>query len=98
MNFSHFLVKDFDLEVVTFDELSLLIVKGFNTFEEVIHYRSVMTNESEFILPDGVRPIMISTSNYNLLLQGHTLEEYFEFFNNYYTPYNDDEEPDDIMG
>ena len=98
MNFSHFLVKYFDLEVVTFDELSLLIVKGFNTFEEVIHYRSVMTNESEFILPDGVRPIMISTSNYNLLLQGHTLEEYFEFFNNYYTPYNDDEEPDDIMG
>ena len=98
MNFSHFLVKDFDLEVVTFDELSLLIVKGFNTFEEVIHYRSVMTNESDFILPDGVRPIMISTSNYNLLLQGHTLEEYFEFFNNYYTPYNDDEEPDDIMG
>ena len=33
MNFSHFLVKDFDLEIVTFNDLSILIVKGFNTFE-----------------------------------------------------------------
>lgn len=97
MNFSHFLVKDFDLEIVTFNDLSILIVKGFNTFEEVVHYRAVMTKESSFVLPEGVRPVMISTANYELLLQGHTLEEYFEFFNNFYTPYND-EATDDTMG
>lgn len=97
MNFSHFLVKDFDLEIVTFDELSILIVKGFNNFDEIIHYRSVMTNESDFVIPDGVRPVMISTSNYDLLLKGHTLEEYFEFFNNNYTPYIH-EESEDTMG
>ena len=97
MNFSHFLVKDFDLDIVTFNDLSLLMVKGFNTFEEVVHYRSVMTNESSFVLPEGVRPVMISTANYELLLQGRTLEEYFEFFNNFYTPYND-ETTDDTMG
>lgn len=97
MNFSHFLVKDFDLEIVTFDELSILLVKGFNTFEEVVHYRSVLSNESSLELPESVRPVMISTANYNLLLQGHTLEEYFEFFNNFYTPYND-EATDDTMG
>ncbi|MBQ5750656.1 MAG: tetratricopeptide repeat protein, partial [Bacteroidaceae bacterium] len=97
MNFSHFLVKDFDLEIVTFNDLSILIVKGFNTFEEVVHYRAVMTDESSFVLPEGVRPVMISTANYELLLQGHTLEEYFEFFNNFYTPYNN-EATDDTMG
>ena len=97
MNFSHFLVKDFDLEIVTFNELSLLIVKGFNNFEEIIHYRSVITHESDFVIPEGVRPVMISTANYDLLLKGHTLEEYFEFFNNNYTPYIN-EEPQDIMG
>ena len=90
MNFSHFLVKDFDLEIVTFNDLSILIVKGFNNFDEVVHYRSVMTNESSLELLEGVRPVMISTSNYNLLLQGHSMEEYFEFFNNFYTPYNDE--------
>lgn len=97
MNFSHFLVKDFDLEIVTFDELSFLIVKGFNTFDDIVHYRSVMTDKSDLVIPEGVRPIMISTTNYELLLQGHTIEEYFDFFNNFYTPYND-EEPDDTMG
>jgi hypothetical protein len=56
-----------------------------------------MTDESSFVLPEGVRPVMISTANYELLLQGHTLEEYFEFFNNFYTPYNN-EATDDTMG
>lgn len=97
MNFSHFLVKDFELEINTFNELSILIVKGFNNFDELIHYRSVMNNESDFVLPDGVRPVMISTANYNLLMQGHSLEEYFEFFNNYYI-LNNDEATDDTMG
>lgn len=97
MNFTHFLVKDFDLEINTFNEISLLIVKGFNNFDELIHYRSVMTQESDFVIPEGVRPVMISQANYELLLQGHTLEEYFEFFNNQYN-LESDEEPDDTMG
>lgn len=97
MNFSHFLVKDFDLDIVTFNDLSILIVKGFSNFEEVVHYRSVMSDENNIVLPQGVRPVMISAANYQLLLQGHTLEEYFEFFNNFYTPYND-ETTDDTMG
>lgn len=97
MNFSHFLVKDFDLEISTFNEISILIVKGFNNFDELIHYRSVMNNESDFVLPNGVRPVMISTSNYDLLLRGHTLEEYAEFFNNHYLQI-DNETTDDTMG
>ncbi|MBQ8564922.1 MAG: tetratricopeptide repeat protein [Bacteroidaceae bacterium] len=97
MNFSHFLVKDFDLEINTFNEISLLVVKGFNNFDELIHYRSVMTQESDFVIPEGARPVMISTANYNLLLQGRTLDEYFEFFSNQYNP-DSDEEPDDTMG
>ncbi len=96
MNFTHFLVKDFDLEIVTFNEISLLLVKGFNNFDELIHYRSVMA-DSDFILPEGIRPIMISTANYELLLQGHTIDEYLDFFNNNYNIANN-EEPHDIMG
>ena len=97
MNFTHFLVKDFDLEISTFNDLSILIVKGFNNFDELIHYRSVMNKESDFVMPEGVRPVMISTANYELLLKGHSLEEYFEFFNNHYTLDNN-ETTDDTMG
>ena len=97
MNFTHFLVKDFDLELSTFEEISILIVKGFNNFDELIHYRSVMNNETDFTIPQGARPVMISRENYELLMKGHSLEEYFEFFNNLY-PTDSYEETDDTMG
>lgn len=90
-NFSNFLVKDFDLEIMTFNEISILLVKGFNNFDELVHYRKVMADDPEFAIPDGVRPVMISTRNFDLLLQGRTFEEYFNFFDNYYNPENDEE-------
>ncbi len=96
-NFTNFLVKDFDLDVMTFNEITILAVKGFNNFEELVHYRKIMSDDSEFVIPAGARPVMISTPNFELLLKGRTFEEYFNFFNNYYNPEND-EEPDHTVG
>ncbi len=90
-DFTNFLVKDFDLEIMTFNEISILAVKGFNNFEELVHYRKIMAEDADFVMPDGVRPVMISTHNFDLLLQGRTFEEYFDFFDNYYNPENDEE-------
>ena len=84
-NFSSFVVKDFDLEPISFGNVGLLIVKGFENMRELEHYRSVMAR-SDFKLPESVRPIMISKANFELLLrEGRSFEEYFRF---------EDEEPD----
>lgn len=84
-NFSSFVVKDFDLEPMSFGNVGLLIVKGFENMRELKHYRSVMAR-SDFKLPESVRPIMISKANFELLLrEGRSFEEYFRF---------EDEEPD----
>ena len=84
-NFSSFVVKDFDLEPMSFGNVGLLIVKGFENMRELEHYRSVMAR-SDFKLPESVRPIMISKANFELLLrEGRSFEEYFRF---------EDEEPD----
>lgn len=81
-NFSSFVVQDFDLEPMSFGNVGLLVVKGFNNLKALEHYRSVMT-EKGFMLPDGVRPIMISKSNFELLLrEGRSFEEYFRFEEN----------------
>lgn len=81
-NFSSFVVQDFDLEPMSFGNVGLLVVKGFNNLKALEHYRSVMA-EKGFILPDGVRPIMISKSNFELLLrEGRSFEEYFRFEEN----------------
>lgn len=78
-NFSSFVVKDFDLEQLSFGNIGLLVVKGFANLRELEHYRNVMAR-SDLELPPTVRPIMISKANFELLLrEGRSLEEYFRF-------------------
>ena len=79
-NFSHFVVKDFDLEQMTFGPLGLLVIKGFANFEELSHYKRVLDENAELVIPKQVRQVMISVDNFNLLLnEGRSFEEYFEF-------------------
>lgn len=78
-NFSSFVVKDFDLEPMSFSNVGLLIVKGFKNLKELEHYRTVL-ERSDVKMPAGVRPIMISKPNFELLLrEGRSFEEYFRF-------------------
>ena len=78
-NFSSFVVKDFDLEPMSFSNIGLLVVKGFSNIREAEHYLNVLA-ESDLRLPPEVRPILISKSNFELLLrEGRSFEEYFRF-------------------
>lgn len=78
-NFSSFVVKDFDLEPLSFGNIGLIVIKGFDNLRQVERYRSVMA-ESDFELPAGCRPIMISKANFELLLrEGRSFEDYFRF-------------------
>lgn len=78
-NFSSFVVRDFDLEPMSFGNVGLLIIKGFENMKQLEHYRKVMA-EKGFDPGAGVRPIMISKANFELLLrEGRSFEEYFRF-------------------
>ena len=78
-NFSSFVVKDFDLEPMSFGNIGLIVIKGFDNLSQLERYRTVMA-ESNFELPEGARPIMISKANFELLLrEGRSFEEYFRF-------------------
>lgn len=78
-NFTSFVIKDFDLEIMTFNEISMLVVKGFYNFDELTQYRRMLSAPDGVPMPDGVRPVMISEQNFKLLVEGHTFEEYFRF-------------------
>ena len=78
-NFGAFVVKDFDLEQMSFGEIGLLVVKGFANLSQVEHYREVMSR-SDLQLPQEVRTIVISQPNFELLLrEGRSFEDYFRF-------------------
>lgn len=76
-NFSTFLIKDFDLEPMSFSNVSLLVIKGFANLKEVEKYRKVM-DDSDIDLPSEVESVIISKQNFELLLRsGKTFEDYF---------------------
>ncbi len=79
-NFSTYVVRDFDLEMMNFGRLGLLLVKGFANEAELNHYRSLLAQDASFSLPAQVRPVMISKSNFDKLLQGGgSFDDYFRF-------------------
>ncbi len=85
-NFSSFVIKDFDLEQMSFGELGMLVIKGFDNLRELEYYRRKMA-ETGFELPAEVRPVMIGKSNFELLLrEGRSFEEYFRFEENPLAP------------
>lgn len=78
-NFSSFVVRDFDLEPMSFGNVGLLVIRGFDNLRQLEHYRSVM-EKSPYRIPAEVRPVMISKANFELLLrEGRSFEEYFRF-------------------
>ena len=64
---------------MSFNEISMLVVKGFYNFDELMQYRRMLSAPDGVSIPEGVRPVMISEQNFRLLVEGHSFEEYFEF-------------------
>lgn len=79
-NFSSFTIEDYDLEQMQFGNVGLLIIKGFRNLREVEQYRQVVAASELIELPTMIRPVMISKSNFELLLrEGRSFDEYFRF-------------------
>lgn len=79
-NFTTYMVRDFDLEVMNFGRLGLLLIKGFRNEGELNHYRSLLAQDNGVIIPEGVRPVQISKSNFEKLLHGGgSFDDYFRF-------------------
>ena len=79
-NFTSFVVSDFDLELMNFGRLGLLIVKGFENLSELNNYRRVMAQSTTLQLPPQVRPVIISVADFEKLInEGRSFEEYFNY-------------------
>lgn len=81
-NFSNFVVKEFDLSFESFGQISMMQVKSFTNFEEIMQYYSMIYAEGGYAraLDSQVIVIPISTDNYDILTKGKSLDEYLSFF------------------
>ncbi len=79
-NFTSFTIKDFDLELMNFGNLGMVIIKGCNNVNELKQYRKIINESSNFKMPQGVRQVEISENNFKILInEGRSFEEYFNF-------------------
>lgn len=85
-NFSNFLVKNFDLANSTFNDIELLIVSGFATYDDIMWYKQ-MFYEREVLDVDmnrQIRPVIISVKNYDLLKKYFSFDDYFKYYEEHY--------------
>lgn len=79
-NFNSFVIKDFDLEQMTFGALGLLVVKSFTNLDDAQHYLKVLEEDTDLQLPPQVRTLIINQDDFALMLrEGRSLEEYLTF-------------------
>ena len=81
-NFANFMVKEFDLAFEEAGPISMLAIKGFYNFDEIIQYYKMIYGADGYAtaLNKAVAVLPISEANYETLMRGKTLEEYISFF------------------
>ncbi|MDR2385299.1 MAG: hypothetical protein LBD80_06540 [Tannerella sp.] len=81
-NFANFRVKSFDLNFEDEENITMLIISGFNNFNEIMDYYRMIYNENGYALTidEFVTFFPLSNENYDILMHGKTFEEYMQFF------------------
>jgi tetratricopeptide (TPR) repeat protein len=85
-NFGNFVVNDFDLEKTSVEKVGILQIKGFKNFAEIGQYLQMIYDKDGYAseLEQSVTIMPISIINYNILMQGKSLEEYMTFFEKHF--------------
>ena len=101
-NFTSFLVRNFDIEIVKERGLGQLIVRGFTSFDEVHAYTQKLFSDTHMAaLLKGIRVVMVSEENLGLLGTAFSFDDYKQFFEEHFAPLEIDgelllDEPTDI--
>lgn len=85
-NFAKFDVKTFDLQMEDMGTLSLFIISGFNSLDEVLDYTQMIFESDGYgnAIAKAVSFFPFSERNFGILMRGKTLEEYISFFAEHY--------------
>lgn len=80
-NFSTFVIKDFDLNFEEMLGIGLLKISTFTSFEEVIQYQHlVFSNKNMARKLSGLKVLLISKSNFELLKKYYSFADYSRFY------------------
>ncbi len=94
-NFTSFMVRNFDIEIVKDRGLSELLVKGFLSFDEVHAYTQKLFSDPHMAaLLKGIHVVLISEQNLPLLGTSFSFDDYKKFYDETFAPL---QIPEDLM-
>lgn len=80
-NFSNFMVRNFDIQFVKESGIAMMQVGEFMNFTECRQYaKRLFSDEHLRTRLDGLRVVLISKPNYDLLMNHYSFDDYQEFF------------------
>lgn len=92
-NFSKFIVRNFDITTSKQNGIGMLYVKGLMSFDEAYQYMHRLYADTEMATKlSGIRALLISDANMELLLKYYSIEEYTEFYEQNFTVLPEDTE------
>ena len=84
-NFSNFILKNFDLVFAQDRGIAMLQVREFADLDEALQYKHRLYADADMARKlGGMRALVISASNFELLQKYYSFDDYAEFFESHY--------------
>ena len=86
-NFTSYMVRNFEIEVMDDNGLSMMCIRGFLSYDEVHAYAQALYSDPHmFKVLEGIRTLLISDENLARLGTSFSFDEYKEFFDRQFAP------------
>ena len=86
-NFTSYMVRNFEIEVLEDQGLSMMCIRGFLSYDEVHAYAQALYSERHMAtVLEGIRTLLISDENLKNLGRSFSFDEYKEFFDDKFAP------------
>ncbi len=94
-NFTSYMVRNFDIEITEQHGISMMVIKGFLSYDEVHAYAQQLYQDQRMsVLLRGIRTLLISEDNLKLIGTRYSFDEYKEFYDRELVPL---EVPEDLQ-
>lgn len=86
-NFTSFMVRNFEIELMDLDGISMMCIRGFVSYDEVHAYVQRLYRDPHMArILEGIRTVLISNDNLEKLGRQYSFDDYAEFFDRNFAP------------
>ena len=86
-NFTSYMVRNFEIEILDNEGLSMMCIKGFLNYDEVHAYAQRLYSDRHMAtILEGIRTLLISEENLKLIGTAFSFDDYKEFYDAEFAP------------